>query len=107
MKAPDRVERVQRGRVHVLCHSGSKKKVLRDLGARRTLLPWKWRIGFAGRGELAVVMSALRDADLAFEGGPGWPPSAVFQDLRDAGLVHGTCLEVVWTGPGQPVVREV
>lgn len=56
--------------------------------------------------DLAQKLCVLRDAGVAFLGGAGWPPGAIFEDLRDRGLVDGLYTEVTWMGPDEPVLRQ-
>lgn len=52
--------------------------------------------------ELAKLLMRLRDLNLLFVDSPaGWPPAAVFQDLRDKGQVSGEIQVVTWHGKGQ------
>ena len=63
---------------------------------------------FTSKSELAVTLTALQHAGLLFADEPaGWPPAAVFQQLRDESLVSGTIRTVSWAGPDQPVFGEV
>lgn len=97
------VRSIQAGSVVVDIESGIDVERLRALGGRRKLLNrHQWVIGTEGDVELAGLLAALRDLGVAFAGGQGWPPSAQFERLRDAGLIDGPYLEVVWRGPEQP-----
>lgn len=56
------------------------------------------RYGYDDDAELAGVLTSLRDEGLPFlNAGSGWPPGAVFADLRDRGLVHGPYNAIVGT----------
>lgn len=62
---------------------------------------------YATRSELATILTVLQGLDVPFADAPhGWPPAAVFAQLRDEGLVRGSIRTVAWTGPGQPVEGE-
>ena len=62
---------------------------------------------FTSKSELAVALTALQSAGFLFADEPaGWPPAAVFQQLRDESLVNGAIRTVSWTGSGEPVFRE-
>ena len=62
---------------------------------------------FASRAELAAALTALQRAGFLFVDEPaGWPPAAVFQQLRDEALVTGAVRTVSWAGPGKPVFGE-
>lgn len=87
-REPDHVSAVEAGVVVVV------------RGRRRRRLP------YADDVELAAVLTALRDEGLPFvDAGPGWPPGAIFADLRDRGLVRGSYDGIVWSGPGETLVR--
>ncbi len=63
---------------------------------------------FTSKLELATTLTALQGAGFLFAGEPaGWPPAAVFQQLRDESLVSGTIRTVSWAGPDQPLFGEV
>lgn len=65
-------------------------------------------IPFTSKSELATTLTALQGAGFLFADEPaGWPPAAVFQQLRDESLVSGSIRTVSWTGPEQPVFGEV
>jgi hypothetical protein len=54
----------------------------------------------------AALFAKLRDSGVAFAGGHGWSPSAVFEELRDRGLIAGSFREIVWRKPGTWSIRE-
>jgi len=75
------------------------------LGARRD--GQAAHLPFASKAELAAVLTALQRAGFLFAEQPGgWPPAAVFQQLRDEKLVNGVVRTVSWAGPGEPVFGE-
>ena len=75
--------------------------------ARKWKSPDAWTLQLAGAGELPATLSALRDLGIAFAGGAhGWPPAEIFADYRDRGLVSGEFCEVVFSGPGQAMLRK-
>lgn len=106
---PDYVASVQDEDVVVVCRTPALKRTLKRARARREFLrPARWRLRFGADIELASVLSLLRDAGFAFAGATtGWPPAAVFEDLRRRGLIRGDFTEVVWAGPGKPEYRQV
>lgn len=64
---------------------------------------WMGRVHlpFASKAELAVALKALQRAGFLFADEPtGWPPAAVFQQLRDEALITGAVRTVSWAGPG-------
>ena len=61
-------------------------------------------LSFTSQSELAAVLTSLQRADFPFADEPaGWPPAAVFQQLRDESLVSGEIRTISWTAPGMPV----
>ena len=59
-------------------------------------------VPFNGQSELAALLVKLRDHGVALGGElAGWPPAAVFEDLRDQGLVTGPYTEITFSGPGK------
>lgn len=99
------VSLVQDRDVKVRCRDRKLRRTLRDLGGRRTLFTNSWWISYSTEKELCIVLGKLRDVGIPFVGGPaGWPPAEVFCLLRDKGLLNGKFQEIVWRGPGQPVI---
>lgn len=97
------IRSIDAGSVVLEVEDGIDAEQLQALGARRKLFNRRrWVIGSEGEEDLATVLTALRDLGVAFAGGLGWPPAAQFERLRDAGMVEGPYLEVVWRGPEQP-----
>ncbi|MFM9425462.1 hypothetical protein RCH10_001898 [Variovorax sp. GrIS 2.14] len=61
-------------------------------------------VPYASRAELSVVLTALQRLGFLFADEPaGWPPAAVFQQLRDEAFVSGSVQTVTWTGPNEHV----
>ncbi|MEA9488315.1 hypothetical protein [Xanthomonas campestris] len=55
-------------------------------------------------GRLAEMFSLLQSLQLPFADAPaGWPPAAVFAQLREQGRVHGAIITVTWAAPEMPV----
>jgi hypothetical protein len=49
---------------------------------------------------LPSLLTQFRDMGLPFGGEThGWPPAAVFEDLREKGLVSGQYVEIIFGGP--------
>ena len=55
----------------------------------------------------AKMMGSLRDQGIYFSYGHGWSPSAVFEYLRDQGLLSGKYQRISWTGPGKYQVESI
>jgi hypothetical protein len=104
----DHIKEIRGNRIVLNGSHAATEKVVRSLGGRRTF-PWfgsSWTVQTTSQQHLAACLSALRDAGVAFVGGThGWPPSAVFSRLCEQGLATGHHKEIVWSGPGQPIVR--
>jgi hypothetical protein len=62
---------------------------------------------FSSKTELAAALSALQHAGFLFvDESAGWPPTAVFQQLRDEDFVNGVVRTVSWVRPSEPVIGE-
>ena len=88
--------------------SDSGEEVVRSLGGVKRIegKAQYWLLRSSGDPELATLLSKLRDHGFVFAGGAsGWPPAAVFEDLREKGLIRGSFQEVLWSGPGVYTVR--
>jgi len=82
--------------------SGSVPPELRALGAQ--IDDGVAQLPFTSQSELAAVLTCLQHAGIPFVDEPaGWPPAAVFQQLRDESLVSGEIRTISWTAPGKPV----
>jgi hypothetical protein len=77
----------------------SCEDLVATLGARRTDGS-TLRLSYSDRTDLARLLTRLRDLGVAMGGGQhGWPPAAVFSDLRSNGLVAGPYDELIFSGP--------
>jgi hypothetical protein len=58
------------------------------------------RHAYGSESELATLLMQLRDEGIPFlDVDQGWPPGAVFADLRERGLVDGAYCPIAWYGP--------
>lgn len=65
-------------------------------------------VPFSSKTELAATLTAFQKAGFYFGNEPaGWPPAAVFQQLRDVGLVSGPINSVSWKYPNEPIFDEI
>jgi hypothetical protein len=97
------VRMVQNGIVRIQDDGDIDPALLEQLGGCRTPTDRsQWTVQVTDDEALAHALSHLRDAGIPMAGGHGWPPSAVFAHLRDAGLLSGPYQEIVWSGPDQP-----
>lgn len=63
---------------------------------------------FSSKVELAEVLTVLQRAQFFFADElAGWPPAAVFQQLREESLVSGVVLTVSWRSQNAPVFGDV
>ena len=82
---------------------------LKNLGAKESTTNNEavWIIHFGDDNDLAEKLQLLNQLGVLFAGEPsGWPPAAIFEDLRERKLVDGSFNEISWTGPGKWFVRE-
>jgi hypothetical protein len=74
--------------------------------ARRDFASGRWIIPFRNREELAAVFKRLREWKFLFAHWEhGWPPGAVFEQLREEGLLAGGYQSVTWLGGGEIRIR--
>jgi len=102
------VESISDSEIHVVCRSESAVQQVKSLGGRRTLLSSeKWKLRYDSEAVLAAHLSVLRDAEIAMAGAlGGWPPAAVFEQLREQGKLSGKFVEIMWKRPGEAVTAE-
>ncbi|MEI7929394.1 MAG: hypothetical protein WCH40_12655 [Verrucomicrobiales bacterium] len=102
------VDKITATDISVVCRDGFAAKQVKALGGKRSIFkPRTWKIHFNSQAELASVLSALRDARVAMAGAlAGWPPAAVFEQLREEGKLSGKFTEIVWSRPGEEVLSE-
>ena len=92
---------------HVICLDKTLDSQLKALGGKSGFLKRnRWQFRYSDESNLASILAALRDLGFAFMGGPGWSPAAVFEDLREKGLLSGSYHEIVWVGPNKTVNSE-
>lgn len=108
MKAGCFVEYILGGEITIMCDDRDHRDFLKRLGATKQFFRQIWTLKYSSDEELAQLLSALRDHGYALVNAPsGWPPGAVFEDLRERGLVSGDYEEIVWRGPNDPMRRRV
>ena len=102
MSEPDHVESVLADLVVVQCAEPAHEPTLRALGASLAgFTRGCWQIPAPSPAHLAHVLTALRELGLPFADAPhGWPPAAVFEHLREQGLVSGRIRRISWRRPG-------
>ncbi|MEG8065285.1 hypothetical protein KRM18_15070 [Xanthomonas hortorum pv. gardneri] len=73
--------------------------------ARGTSIQDGISLSFKTPQELSEILSLLQSLQIPFADAPaGWPPAAVFAQLRDQGLVQGAITTVAWVAPNMPVL---
>jgi uncharacterized integral membrane protein len=95
------ITRIGDGAVSVAEGSVADRPMLRRLGGRRDFVnPWSWSFRAPDEPTLARVLTALRDAGVAFAGNDpkGWTPSDEFLALRERGVVSGSFDEMTVGG---------
>ena len=66
-----------------------------------------WTVPYHGDEHLAKLLDQLNRLGVLFVDHPaGWPPAAIFRDLRKRGLLRGSFKTVSWTGPGKWFTRD-
>jgi hypothetical protein len=84
---------------------GTVHAKLAELGTRDRA-SGRWTIPFQGRKELARVLGDLRKWKFLFAYWEhGWPPGAVFEQLREEGFLAGGYQSLTWLGGGQIRIR--
>ena len=100
----DYVEAVLTDSVRICCAPGPLLSDLLALGA--TASNRGAEIAFNSKQALATVLAQLQKLQVPFADAlAGWPPAAVFAELRDEGLVHGSITAVSWSSPEKTVLR--
>jgi hypothetical protein len=101
----DYVDLILENRVRVLCKNcvSLKERLPQYLDATVTA-PYL-ELAYTDDQSLAIVLSILRDNQIAFVGinRAGWSPGEIFEDLRDKGLLSGTFIRVVWQDSATPI----
>jgi hypothetical protein len=92
--------------VQVVYSSPAVQKALVSAGAIH--VEGRVELKFKSKQQLASALQTLQQLGILFVDEPaGWPPAAVFQQLREEGLVFGTIGAISWRAPDAPVVRRV
>jgi hypothetical protein len=78
--------------------------LLRSMGGSEQQIAQEsvWVLNAISDQMVAILLSQLRDLGVLFADQPsGWPPAAVFEELRDKGYIQGEFQAVTWQRPGQ------
>lgn len=63
---------------------------------------------FSSKNDLVKILAQLQSLGIPFGSEPaGWSPAAVFEQLRDEGLIQGKIKTVAWRGRGDPFYGEI
>jgi hypothetical protein len=101
----DYVKDIRSNEVIVQCETTSLQKALELPG---TVIDEVAIVPFRDRSELAALLTWLQSLDVPFlDAGPGWTPAAVFQSMREEGLVSGLINGIFWNGSGISELRKV
>jgi hypothetical protein len=98
------VSNVQDGEVRIENAAPEIAGELQAIGGMEKLLGDRtvWVIHTTDDEGLGRTLGRLRDIGFLFVDQPGgWPPAAVFDELRDRGLVRGSFDSVNWINPAQ------
>lgn len=91
-------------RVRVLHATPAVAQALAALGGQQEPVGGTitWVVQVADDAALAALLEQLRDLGVLFlNEAAGWPPAAIFADLRAKGQVRGPYQEIAWRGPNQ------
>jgi hypothetical protein len=87
--------------VHVVCEVAMRQTLL----TRGNAIQDGISLSFKNSQELSKILSLLQSLQIPFaDASAGWPPAAVFAQLRDQGLVQGAITTIVWVAPDTPVL---
>ncbi|WP_333679536.1 hypothetical protein [Dyella sp.] len=101
----DYVKDIRSDEIIVQCESPSLRKALELPG---TVIDEVAVVPFRDWSELAALLTWLQSLEVPFlDAGPGWTPAAVFQLMREEGLVSGLISGIFWSGPGIPKLRKI
>jgi hypothetical protein len=101
------VSLIQSGKIRIDHVTAAIEGELLSLGGHSVIEGGEiWTIPYQGEEQLARLLDQLNRMGVLLAGGSaGWPPSAIFEDLRQKGLLHGSFKEVASTGPGKWFTR--
>ena len=73
---------------------------LKSIGGKKSFFnSKKWTFKYSDKKELSSILTKLNDQGFYFLNVPhGWPPYAVFLQLRDEGFVDSDCKEITYDG---------
>lgn len=61
-----------------------------------------WKTEYSSEIELAKIFNILRNEKVLLAWTPGgWSPGAIFEELRDKGLISGKYDRIFWSGKGK------
>lgn len=102
MNLPDYIDAVQNDQVIVKSKELDKIQFLIELGFKK-----KWfsvdefYMKYRSEKDLAGIFSLLNTKGFIFASDSnGWPPAAIFEYLREKGLVKGSIKKILWKGRG-------
>jgi hypothetical protein len=101
----DYVKDIRDEEVIVQCESTGLRKALELPGS---VIGDVAVVPFRDKSELATLLTWLQSIDVPFlDAGRGWTPAAIFQSMREEGLVSGSINGIFWSEPGISQLRKV
>ena len=94
--------------IEIRCDNRISRIELKKIGAKRSVFnPKIMKIKYKSEKELADILSKIRDIGIPFIGGPaGWPPSSIFEHLREKGMIDGNYINITWKNPNETIKFE-
>ena len=106
MKEPSYVSYINGEEISLKLNSSIHKKIVKDLGGKQSFIPpFRWKITYQSKNELANIFRTLQNNNFAFSAGRDWSPSNVFEELRDNEYIEGKFLKIYWTSEGFKTVE--
>lgn len=95
----------------IICYSKKESKYkLKSMGGVFSIFQrgrCKIKFSCENKNELAEKLELLRDSGFYFAYSPaGWPPSAIFELLRDEGYISGSFYIITWKNRDDVLVQE-
>lgn len=102
------VKSIINGEIKIHCICKTKQNNIKSIGAKKKLFRSAlWTLKYTKNDEvqLAKILEQLRDFGFYFAGAAGgWPPSAIFDYLREKKLTHGKIFEIMWKSPCKAII---
>ena len=99
MKIPTYIEWIQDTNIYIRVNDRYSKRMIRNLGAHKVFLKRLWKISLVDKKDITRILCTLRDNNIAFSSGREWPPSEIFEELREKNLLRGKYTKIYWSSP--------